>query len=154
MQPECTSSISSISKEKTPVSSEKKPSKDTVRPEPPDCPHEAILAMYHELLPTCRKVKIWNRGREAMLRARWREHSKPNGSGEGYATVEAGLAWWRAEFFGRAARSPFLTGRAAPTGGRSQPFVASLTWLLKPENFAKVLEDHYDKREPKRTVSV
>jgi uncharacterized protein YdaU (DUF1376 family) len=104
----------------------------------PDCPHEKLIALYHELLPTCTQVVEWNDQRKAIARARWREKgaAKP-----GYRTVEDGLAYWR-RFFEYVAGSKFLTGKAEP-GRDRKPFVATLEWLLRPKNFAKVVEGTY-----------
>lgn len=104
----------------------------------PDCPHEKLIALYHELLPTCTQVVEWNDQRKAIARARWREKgaAKP-----GYRTVEEGLAYWR-RFFEYVAGSKFLTGKAEP-GRDRKPFVATLEWLLRPKNFAKVVEGSY-----------
>ncbi len=107
----------------------------------PDCPHERIIALYHELLPTCRRVMKWTTRRQTYLQQRWRENSKANGTGAGYASVDAGIAWWR-EFFTWVASSKFLTGRAEGGNGR-RPFTADLEWLLKPDNFTKVFEGKY-----------
>ena len=35
------------------------------------CPHQAIIDLYHQTLPTGRQVRIWNETRKAKLRARW-----------------------------------------------------------------------------------
>lgn len=96
------------------------------------CPQAEIVALYHELLPTCPRMKVWNGAREANLRARWREDAK-----------RQDLAYWR-RFFAHVASSPFLTGQVA-TGDR-KPFFASLDWLVKSENFAKVIEGRYHDR--------
>lgn len=104
----------------------------------PNCPHEKLVELYHEVLPTCTLVVEWNDERQAIARARWRQKAtaKP-----GYRTVEDGLAYWR-RYFEYVARSKFLTGKAEPTPGR-KPFVATLEWLLRPKNFAKVVEGNY-----------
>jgi hypothetical protein len=83
--------------------------------DPPDCPHQKLIDLYHELLPTCTKVVEWNGERQALMRARWREQAVPNGKRPGYATEAAGLAFWR-RYFGYVSQSNFLTGtaRAAP----------------------------------------
>lgn len=94
----------------------------------PPCPHEEIIALYHETLPTLPKVKVWNETRKSHLKQRWRESP----------TIDE----WR-EFFKRVGRSKFLTGKAQSKDGR-KPFIASLDWLVKPENFAKVLEGKYE----------
>lgn len=110
-------------------------------PPMPDCPHERIIALYHELMPLNPQVLEWTETRRGHLRARWREKALPNGRTQGYATVDAGLAFWR-RFFGYCAESKFLTGRAEAKPGKP-PFCPGLDWLLKPENFAKVLEGRY-----------
>jgi uncharacterized protein YdaU (DUF1376 family) len=108
---------------------------------PPDCPHEQIVALYHEALPDCPRVAEWNDARRAYLRNRWREKSKPNGKSQGYTTVEDGLVYWR-RFFTYVAQSSFLTGKEEGREGRP-PFVATLEWLVRPKNFVKVIEGTY-----------
>jgi hypothetical protein len=110
-------------------------------PKIPDCPHERLIALYHERLPSLPRVREWNEVRQRLLRARWREKAKPNGSAQGYATVDAGLEWW-GRFFDWVAESRFLTGRANGRGDKP-PFVADLEWLLRPTNFARVIEGRY-----------
>lgn len=107
----------------------------------PDCPHEKLIALYEELLPTCPKVVEWNEERQRIMRARWREQSQSNGKRPGYTTEEEGLVFWR-RYFVYAARSPFLTGKSAGRDGGA-PFVATLEWLVRPKNFAKVVEGNY-----------
>jgi hypothetical protein len=108
---------------------------------PPDCPHEAVIALYHEILPECPRVEEWHETRKGYLRGRWREKAKPNGKTAGYKTQEAGLEWWK-KFFGYCAQSDFLTGKRNGRDGKP-PFVASLEWLVRPTNFAKVVEGNY-----------
>lgn len=108
----------------------------------PDCPHEKLIALYHELLPDSPRVEKWTPARQQAMRARWRDEAKPNREKHrGYRTVEDGLAYWR-RFFGYAGESKFLTGRAPGRDGKP-PFVATLAWLVKAENFAKVIESTY-----------
>lgn len=97
--------------------------------EMPDCPHDEIIALYHEHLPTCPRIRQWTEARRGHLRTRWREDAK-----------RQSLDYWR-RFFAHVAGSPFLTGRVAKDG--KAPFFASLDWLVKPENFAKVIEGRY-----------
>lgn len=108
----------------------------------PDCPHQQIISMYHEFLPTCPQVMEWTEQRQGLLRARWREKARPNGRSQGYASVEAGLAYWR-RFFAHVAESRFLTGQCQPGPNGRPVFVATLEWLLRPSNFAKVIEGNY-----------
>lgn len=97
--------------------------------DPPPCPHQEIIDAYHEALPASPRIRDWTKARAAHLQARWREDPKRQ-------TVD----WWH-RLFAYVAESDFLTGRVA-TDGR-KPFTASLEWLLKPENFAKVREGRY-----------
>lgn len=110
----------------------------------PDCPHERIVELYHERLPMLPRVADWSSPRrQGLTRQRWREMAKPNGIGRGYTTVEEGMDFWR-QFFEHVGESAFLTGKVDRRDG-SRPFVANLEWLLKPTNFMKVIEGHYDR---------
>lgn len=95
------------------------------------CPHREIIAAYHELLPMCPRIRDWTPARATALRTRWRE--KPE---------RQSIDWWR-QLFAYCAKSDFLTGRSTPSAGR-KPFVLSLDWLVKAENFAKVREGKYE----------
>jgi len=106
----------------------------------PDCPHEHIVALYHEILPANPQVREWTGARQDYLRGRWREMSVPKGKRSGYTTVEAGLAWWRM-FFQHVAGSPFLTGQV--NGREGRPFIPSLEWMVRPSNFYKIYEGTY-----------
>lgn len=96
------------------------------------CPHDDILALYHELLPANPRMKTWTGSRQANLRTRWREDAK-----------RQSLDYWR-RFFTHVAASPFLTGQVTGQGGRV--FLPGLDWLVKPDNFAKVIENRYHDR--------
>ena len=117
---------------------ESKPSADALGvagPESADpCPHQQIIDAYHELLPSCTPVKVWNETRRKYLRQRWRESEK-----------RQRIEWWR-KFFAYVGQSEFLTGRSHAAAGRD-PFVADLEWLLRPQNFAKVVEGKYHHAE-------
>ena len=100
---------------------------------PSDCPHEAIVGLYHEILPALPRVKVWNDARRSMLRTRWREDR-----------ARQNLDWWR-WYFKLVAASDFLCGRCPPDkNGRT--FTADLEWLIKPTNMPKVLEGKYSDR--------
>jgi hypothetical protein len=105
----------------------------------PGCDHKAVITLYHQNLPTLRKVEVWNETRKGYLRQRWREvaaelaEQKP-------ITGQDVLTWW-ADFFSHIGTSKFLTGRVNDKSGRS--FVADLEWILKPSNFAKIVEGKY-----------
>ena len=93
------------------------------------CPHDEIIALYHEALPANPRIKAWTGKRQANLRTRWREDEK-----------RQSLDYWR-RFFAHVSASPFLTGQATGRDGRA--FLPGLDWLVMPENFAKVIEGRY-----------
>ena len=88
-------------------------------------PQQAIIDLYHAHCPDLPKVKAWHRQRQQLLAARWQEDEK-----------RQSLDYW-GKFFTAVKQSDFLYGRTS-TG-----FRASLEWLLKPTNFAKVIEGNY-----------
>jgi uncharacterized protein YdaU (DUF1376 family) len=92
--------------------------------------HQQVIDAYREILPELPPVKVWSQKRQRALNARIRERMK---DGKPAETVQ----YWR-EFFAKVAQSEFLCGR-----GRSTDFRADLEWLLRPENFAKVIEGRY-----------
>lgn len=99
-----------------------------------DCPHGEIIAAYHDALPELPAVRVWTDQRRKHLQARWRESPE-----------RQSVAWWRA-FFGYVRGCPWLMGDGSPSPGR-QVFRADLGWLLRPENFAKVIEGRYQRQE-------
>lgn len=94
----------------------------------PSCPHDKIIALYHEHLPTLPAVKVWNDKRKQALQARWREsESRQN------------LDYWK-DLFIYVSASDFLCGRA-------NTFQATLEWLVNSSNFVKVIEGNYENRK-------
>ena len=98
---------------------------------PPPCPHDEIIKIYHETLPTLRRVREWNTQRKKLLKQRWAE--KPE---------RQNLDYWR-RYFEYVNKSDFLTGRVNGTGDRKS-FTADLEWLIRPQNFVKVVEGKYN----------
>lgn len=105
----------------------------------PSCPHSDLLALWDEIMPPHvrrPRASMWTRGRAGHrnLVARWKwGFATRKTSGEKiYEDLESGLAWWR-KLFSRAAESGFLTE------GR----FFDLDWLLKADNFRKVIEGNY-----------
>lgn len=107
------------------VKTRKTPGKKEATP----CPHQEIIDAYHDLLPVCPRIRDWTTARAATLRARWNEDP-----------ARQNLDYWK-RLFSYVGESDFLTGRTSSPGKR--PFTATLPWLLKPENFAKVREGRY-----------
>lgn len=94
----------------------------------PDCPHQAIIDLYHKHLPMMTKIKIWNDQRQSILKTRWREDPK-----------RQNLDWWEG-FFKYIAGIDFLCGR-------SGDWQADLEWIIRPKNFVKIVEGKYENRE-------
>lgn len=93
----------------------------------PVCPHQDIVKLYHEMLPSLTAVKEWTAQRQDLLRTRWKE--KPE---------RQSLEYWR-NFFGYVAESDFLMGKV-------KDFKADLEWLIRPKNFVKVIEGKFHQR--------
>ncbi|MCS4234440.1 hypothetical protein [Stenotrophomonas sp. BIGb0135] len=99
------------------------------KPAVPNCPHMEIIDLYHEVLPELAQVRVWEEDRKELLRARWKG-----------APERQSLDWWR-EFFTSVRDMPFLMGER--TGRDDRAFACTLEWLVRPKNFAKVLEGNY-----------
>ena len=98
-----------------------------------NCPHQKIVESYHKHLPMCPRVIRWTPARAGHLATRWKEDKERQDPG-----------WWD-EFFGEwIAKSDFLTGKVSPKNG-GRPFLASLDWIVKSENFTKILEGQYNR---------
>ena len=105
-------------------------SKDISSSKLDSCPHQDIIEAYHTILPEMRRVKAWTPTRSSMLKARWREDTK-----------RQNIEWWQG-FFHHIRGSPFLMGDIQSNG--RPPFQADLEWLIRPQNFTKVIEGKYD----------
>jgi len=72
----------------------------------PECNHKAVIELYHENLPTMRRVEVWNETRAGYLRQRWREVAAELAQEK---AIEVGdvLNWW-AEFFQSVGKSRFF----------------------------------------------
>jgi len=105
----------------------------------PDCQHSEVISLYHQHLPTLRKVEVWNAARQGYLRQRWREVAEELSKSQAIDSSNV-LGWW-GEFFQHVGKSKFLTGKVNSKDGRA--FTADLEWILKPSNFAKIVEGKY-----------
>jgi len=111
----------------------------------PACPHRQLLTLFAEKVVDLPKPRpeLWNgsKGAEAMG-ARWKwvlQARREDGSP--YASNAAEALDWFGRFFDRVAESDFLTGRS---GKFKCP---GLEWLVKKDNFAKVVQGNYMNRE-------
>jgi uncharacterized protein YdaU (DUF1376 family) len=104
---------------------------------PPDCPTEALIALYHEHLPMLPRVEVVNDSRKRALSSRWREVVTDADIRKSEDIKAAGLDWF-AWFFGHVSKSRFLTGK-------SKDWKADFDFLMAPNKFAKVIEGSYHK---------
>lgn len=95
----------------------------------PDCPHQEIISLYKKNIPMGIQPKAWDGARAVALKSRWRERKE-----------RQDLAWWD-KFFDYVSQSKFLTGQVVAKDRK--PFEITLPWLLKPENFNKIIEGFY-----------
>lgn len=111
---------------------------------PPPCPHQAIVDIYHEELPAHPRVLALNESRRALIRGRWRQLWEERGA-RGRSREPADLLdRLRSYFASDVKQSPFLTGMVAPRDGRPV-FIADFEWLMRPQNFLKVIEGKYSR---------
>lgn len=95
-------------------------------PERLRCPTQQILSAYHELLPELPPMRSFPEQSAKMLRARIREDR-----------ARLSADWWR-NFFRYVRRCPHLMGSS------QSGWQADLMWLVRPTNFAKVVNGNYD----------
>ncbi len=93
-----------------------------------NCPHQAIIDIYHRTLPQAPQVRVWPPEMQNILRTRWKEDR-----------ARQCLDWWR-QYFEFVRESDFLCGRT------DNPFMADLEWLVRPRNFTKVVNGRYHSR--------
>lgn len=108
-----------------------------------DCPHKEIISLYAKHLPTLKQPRVWDGERAESLRARWRYCAKANGVSRGYTTREEGISFWGRYFEFVAKETSLPEGFPRDNGSVWYP---DLPWLVKKENFVKVVEGNYAKR--------
>jgi hypothetical protein len=106
------------------------------------CPTDELVALWHgHCAPPLARVDTLNDARRAPLSARWREVCAASAF-----DGTAGLDWFRWFFAERVASSAFLMGRTEQRGGKR--WRCSWDWLMRPTNFAKVVDGNYvDRKE-------
>jgi uncharacterized protein YdaU (DUF1376 family) len=109
----------------------------------PTCPHRVLIDLYHAKLPTLPRVRaeLWDGSKAEHLRARWRwVMTAKRDNGQRYATSETEALAWFGKFFDAVSQSDFLTGRSG------QWSACNFAWLVKADNFAKVVQGNYENR--------
>jgi hypothetical protein len=103
-----------------------------------DCPYQKLLELYHKRCPTMTQVRVLTNMRMKHARARWVETLADHNGNE--AETLDFFGW----YFDMANASPFLSGRK---GNDRRPWKADFEWLMKAENFAKVIEGKYGEQK-------
>jgi hypothetical protein len=119
----CPQSVRNLSEKKR--TREEKSIKENTKEIADAIPHAEIVELFHEVLPDLPAIRGWPESRQKLLRARWQEDTKRQNA-----------EWWR-RFFEYIGRSDFLCGRTTD-------WKADLPWILKAENFLKIIEGKYE----------
>lgn len=145
-----TSVVSADAQTAPPAKPEEKPEAvKAAKPSLPACPHLELLDIFAEQLPELPQPKpeLWEGQRAKALASRWKwclTAKKRNG--ERYATSKAEALDFFKRYFGYVGKSDFLTGRDGRWSG------CDLAWLVKADNFAKVLQGNYENRQQEATT--
>ncbi|MCK5602041.1 hypothetical protein KAR91_09235 [Candidatus Pacearchaeota archaeon] len=91
---------------------------------PDSCPHQEIINLYNSKLPELPAVRVWNDSSKKNLRSRWREDKE-----------RQNIKWW-SDLFDTISESDFLMGKVTE-------WRASLTWIVGPKNFEKIMNGQY-----------
>lgn len=106
----------------------------------PACPHMAILATYHKVLPELPSVKLMSDKRKKLLTNFWKwifSEAKSDGLPRA-ATDEQALTWIR-DYFTRARDNDFIMGRVGRSGDHAN-WRADIDYLLSDKGKAQVIE--------------
>lgn len=99
-------------------------SQEKTDPEKPNCPHQAIVDLYHKILPELPGVRDLTSARQTQLRARWRGDAR-------FQTLD----WWE-KYFALVKSSDFLMGRKTD-------WHADFDFLIRASKFQKIIEGGY-----------
>lgn len=106
----------------------------------PDCPHMRLLELFRKKAPSRPRPRseLWSGKKADNLKARWRwVLTARRENGQRYAETEDEAVEWFGRFFEDVEDSEFLSGRA-----KAQKW-CTLEWLVKKDNFDKVVEGNY-----------
>ena len=108
----------------------------------PPCPQKEILKLWKKHLPHLTQPRSWEGNRQANLRQRWIQASKPSEySAEGYTTIEKGLGWWDSFFAYIASDTKLASGFES----KGRTWLPDLEWVVNAANFQKIIDGKYDK---------
>jgi hypothetical protein len=104
----------------------------------PPCPHQEILALYAEELPMLPQPRIWEGARQKNLAARWRWFVADRKAKDKPHSRQDALGFFR-DLFAYIAKSDLLMGRKSG-------WSCDLGWIVKAENFAKIIQGNYENK--------
>ena len=108
----------------------------------PPCPQQQILKLWKKHLPHLAQPRSWEGSRQANLKQRWIQASKPSAySGDGYKTLDKGLDWWDSFFAYIASDTKLATGFES----QGRTWRPDLEWIVNSTNFQKIIDGKYDK---------
>jgi len=105
---------------------------------------EAVVNLYHEILPELPGVRVMDKARDQALRDFWDwvlKSKRPDGTPRATNTEEA-LAWIR-DYMNRARNNDFIMGRSHKSPGHEN-WVCSIEYLLSSNGMKKVIEETKD----------
>lgn len=106
----------------------------------PTCKAQAMVDLYHEVLPELPAVRLMSEARKKALSKFWRwvlTSAKPDGARRA-TTADEALAWLR-EYFDRARDNDFLMGRTGRVGDHAN-WQCDLDFLLTEKGMKHVIE--------------
>ncbi len=124
-----------------PEEEENAPGKPSTPSASSDCPYQDFINSYSAELRELPKPKILTSKRRRAILTIW-NFAKSHGK---YSSVKEGLAYWQ-RYFQNVHNTPYLMGKA-PDFRDGKTFQATFDWLVKTENFVKIIEGTYDRRK-------
>jgi uncharacterized protein YdaU (DUF1376 family) len=106
----------------------------------PSCDRQAVVDLYHEVLPELPRVRVMNDSRGRLITSRWRwvlTSKKPDGTRRAESPEEA-MAWLR-QFFEFARQNDFIMGRGYRDPKHSN-WQADIEYLLSDRGLKQVVE--------------
>ena len=111
----------------------------------PNCPHEEIVAVYHEVLPEMPRVKLMAPARKAALRNFWKfVLTSPKSDGSVRATSAEQAMRWIRNYFTRARDNDFVMGRT-PRSDAHAGWRCDIDFLVSPKGLKQVIEKTAEK---------
>jgi hypothetical protein len=106
----------------------------------PTCQTQAVIDLYHEILPNLPKVRLHTKDRVKAIRKTWEWvlTSKKSDNTARATNAEEALAWFR-DYFERATHNDFLMGRTHRSGEHAD-WKCDIDFLLTDRGMKQVIE--------------